>query len=253
MQSPCLFNPPEAGLREEKKGSYCIYRMPPKRAVSSTASLPASRKASSRAKSGAGTMNMNMDMEPMPMPMSRRKSTSQVRARKTRPARPEPTEEQMCLRNAYSKYHEDCGLLGDSCSLVQQCKDYGVGSHLWPASMFRPLDENFPALTSGMYGKRNVHEGKQCMSRAMWADQGFRDELDQKCPGNNGYEMYLKRIRLEEERLAAKAAMPPRSRRSTAAVQGSRRKPAASKAAGSRSGSRVASGTTASRSAGRTA
>jgi hypothetical protein len=113
-------------------------------------------------------------------------------------------------RDVQKERHE----AGDVISLVEQCRQFGVGSALWPVSadMYRPPEKSFKALTSGEYTRRNVYDGKQCMDRVMWEDQEFLKMLEDKCPGNDGLKRYQMRLKAMEKEQAARAARPPRSR-----------------------------------------
>ena len=136
---------------------------------------------------------------------------------KPRRSRPPPSPEALCRTKVYPIWREaqkERHEAGDVISLVEQCRQFGVGSALWPVSadMYRPPEKNFKALTSGEYTRRNVYDGKQCMDRVMWDDQEFLKMLEDKCPGNDGFKRYQMRLKAQEKEQAARAARPPRSR-----------------------------------------
>lgn len=130
--------------------------------------------------------------------------------------------------------------MGDASRLVEECRAHGVGSLLWPVTQYRPPLENMQALTTGVYGKRNVHEGKQCMDRVMWEDPSFKTLLNKLCPGNDGYEKFQQRLKRDKEQQAQRALRPARSsplaaRKSASASASAARKSLSTQAIPSRS------------------
>ena len=119
-------------------------------------------------------------------------------ARAGRNARPErepiPEDAFKCMVNYYDKYRSDCDKKRETCPLFQQCKDYGVGTSLWPLTKYRISREEQAAIVDSEAYREYVNNGmafdfkrgSRCMNDTMWNDPnfraGFREHHKSECP-----------------------------------------------------------------------